>query len=119
DDHLARRAVARARERVEHEQHGGGAVVHDQRVLGAGRRAQQRAEPVEGYVGGGTLPLAPVASIALAWRAPGGADAAAARLRAGTPPVVARVEDDRVLIDLRTVPAERDGELTAALEAAR
>ena len=81
--------------------------------------ADVRVEPVEGYVGGGTLPLAPVASIALAWRAPGGADAAAARLRAGTPPVVARVEDDRVLIDLRTVPAERDGELTAALEAAR
>jgi len=46
-------------------------------------------------------------------------DAAAARLRRGTPPVVARIEGERVLIDLRTIPPERDGDLAAALEAAR
>ena len=86
----------------------------------AARRIDLRAERVEGYAGGGTLPLAALGSVALAWRAPrGGANAAAARLRLGGPPVVARVEDDRVLLDLRTVPAERDGELAAALEAAR
>jgi L-seryl-tRNA(Ser) seleniumtransferase len=74
----------------------------------------------EGYVGGGTLPLAPVASAGLAWRPPRhDANAAAARLRTGVTPVVARVEGDRVVLDLRTVPAERDGELGAALEAAR
>ena len=79
-----------------------------------------RAEPVAGYAGGGTLPLSALPSIALAWRPAGGdIDRAAAALRRGTPPVVARVEDGRVLIDLRTVPPERDGELTAALEAAR
>jgi L-seryl-tRNA(Ser) seleniumtransferase len=79
-----------------------------------------RTEPVEGYAGGGTLPLAPIASIALAWRPSAGrVDAAAARLRCGTPPLVARVDGERVLIDLRAIPPERDGDLTAALEAVR
>jgi L-seryl-tRNA(Ser) seleniumtransferase len=73
----------------------------------------------EGYVGGGTLPLAAVASVALAWRPPRrDANAAAARLRGGPVPVVARVEGERVVLDLRTVPEERDGELGTALEAA-
>jgi L-seryl-tRNA(Ser) seleniumtransferase len=73
-------------------------------------------ERSEGYAGGGTLPLAELESIALAWRPTrGGVDAAAARLRHATPPVVARVEGDRVLIDLRTIPPERDDALVAAL----
>ncbi len=75
-----------------------------------------RVERTDGYAGGGTLPLAPVASVALAWRPPhDDANAAAARLRHCAPPVVARVEGDRVLIDLRTIPPERDEELVAAL----
>ena len=79
-----------------------------------------QVESVQGYAGGGTLPLAPIASIALAWRpADGRVDAAAARLRCGTPPLVARVDGERVLIDVRTIPPERDGDLTAALEAVR
>ena len=79
-----------------------------------------RVERVEGYAGGGTLPLAPLPSVAVTWRpARGDANAAAARLRRGTPPVVARVEGDRVVIDLRTITPERDGDLTAAIEAAR
>ena len=78
-----------------------------------------RAEDVDGYAGGGTLPLSALPSLALAWRpAAGDVDAAAARLRRGTPPVVARVDGERVLIDLRTIPPERDGDLTAALQAA-
>ncbi len=73
----------------------------------------------DGYAGGGTLPLAALASVGLAWRPPrGDANAAAARLRRGTPPVVARVEGDRVVLDLRTVAPERDGDLATALEAA-
>ena len=86
----------------------------------AARRLDLRTETTEGYAGGGTLPLAAIASVALTWRPPrGDANAAAERLRRGTPPVVARVEGDRVLIDLRTIPPERDGELATALEAAR
>lgn len=75
--------------------------------------------PHEGYAGGGTLPLAAIPSLALAWRPRGGADAGAARLRTGRPPVVPRVDGDAVLIDLRTIAPERDGTLRAALEAAR
>jgi L-seryl-tRNA(Ser) seleniumtransferase len=75
-----------------------------------------RVERTDGFAGGGTLPLAPVASVALAWRpVHDDANAAAARLRHGTPPVVARLEGDRVLIDLRTIPPDRDEELVAAL----
>ncbi|BDE05018.1 L-seryl-tRNA(Sec) selenium transferase [Vulcanimicrobium alpinum] len=73
----------------------------------------------EGYAGGGTLPLAPLPSIALAWRpADGDVNAAAARLRAGDPPVVARIDGDAVAIDLRTIPPARDADLAAALLAA-
>jgi L-seryl-tRNA(Ser) seleniumtransferase len=37
--------------------------------------------------------------------------ALAARLRRTDPPVIARIEDDRVLLDLRTVPPSQDAEL--------
>ena len=74
----------------------------------------------EGYAGGGTLPLATIPSLALAWRPQrGSANDAAARLRRGTPPLVGRAEGDRVVIDLRTIPPACDGELAAALDAAR
>jgi L-seryl-tRNA(Ser) seleniumtransferase len=43
------------------------------------------------------------------------ADELAARLRAHHPPIIARVEDDRVVIDLRTVFAEQDAVVRAAL----
>ncbi|MGD1068470.1 MAG: L-seryl-tRNA(Sec) selenium transferase, partial [Vulcanimicrobiaceae bacterium] len=79
-----------------------------------------RTTAVDGYVGGGTLPLVPLPSIALAWRPDGGDVAAAlARLRAGTPALIARAEGDAVAIDLRAIPPERDGDLGALLEAAR
>jgi L-seryl-tRNA(Ser) seleniumtransferase len=39
------------------------------------------------------------------------------RLRAGLPPVIARIEDDRVLLDLRTVFPEQDDEIVSALAA--
>ena len=72
------------------------------------------------YAGGGTLPLAAIPSAALAWStARGSADTVAARLRRGTPPVVARVEAERVILDLRAIPPERDAELLAALRAVR
>ena len=78
-----------------------------------------RPADMDGLVGGGTMPLVPVPSAGVAWTPRGGAGAGALRLRAGTPPVVARVEDGVVLIDLRAVPAARDGELVRALQAAR
>jgi L-seryl-tRNA(Ser) seleniumtransferase len=45
------------------------------------------------------------------------AAAAEAALRAADPPIIARIEDEKLVLDLRTVfPAEED-ELAAALEA--
>jgi L-seryl-tRNA(Ser) seleniumtransferase len=73
----------------------------------------------EAFVGGGSLPLAPLASWAVALRArDGDATALAARARASRPPLVARIAEDRVLIDVRTIPPERDEELIALLRAA-
>ena len=40
-------------------------------------------------------------------------------LRAGHPPVVARIENERLLIDLRTVHPREEEALAAALRAAR
>jgi L-seryl-tRNA(Ser) seleniumtransferase len=61
-------------------------------------------------VGGGALPLLELAGPAVAVSRPGvSADDLAARLRAGDPPVIARIEDDRVLLDPRTLA---DDELT-------
>ncbi|HZO95669.1 MAG TPA: L-seryl-tRNA(Sec) selenium transferase [Candidatus Baltobacteraceae bacterium] len=77
-----------------------------------------RVVEVDGYAGGGTLPLDAIPSIALAWLPADNANAGAARLRRGDPPVVARAEGDRVLIDLRTIPPERDDDLAAAIAAA-
>ena len=44
------------------------------------------------------------------------ADELAARLRASSPPIIARVEDAQVLIDLRTVFPEQDVMVTMALQ---
>ena len=41
------------------------------------------------------------------------ADAIEQHLRALDPPVSARIQDDRVVLDLRTVPAEDDGLLAS------
>jgi L-seryl-tRNA(Ser) seleniumtransferase len=73
--------------------------------------------------GGGSLPLAELPTHVVRLRptpAAAVADAAAlaARLRAGTPPVVARIQDDALLLDPRTLrPGEAD-ELAAAVAAA-
>jgi L-seryl-tRNA(Ser) seleniumtransferase len=54
-----------------------------------------------GRVGGGALPLAEIASFAVSL--PGDADAVAAALRAGHPPVIARIADGACLLDCRTL----------------
>ena len=67
-------------------------------------------------VGGGAFPTARILSIALAIR--GNAVEIERRLRLGSPAVVARIEADRVLIDLRTIAPRDDAALMAALAAA-
>jgi L-seryl-tRNA(Ser) seleniumtransferase len=68
----------------------------------------------EARVGGGAAPslALPSRAIALAGR---DATALAARLRMGSPAVVARIEDGALLVDLRTVPEEREAALVRAL----
>lgn len=68
-------------------------------------------EQVPGAVGGGTYPEVSLPSWAVALRAPGGAEALAGALRRCDPPVVARVEAERVVLDVRTVAPEESGTL--------
>lgn len=67
-------------------------------------------------VGGGAFPTARIPSVALAIDGP--AAAIEARLRGNDPPVVGRVVEARVLIDLRTVFPSEEAEVAAAIRAA-
>lgn len=68
-------------------------------------------------VGGGSLPevTLPTSVLALPGRDP---DGLLARLRAGDPPVVARIEDDRVVLDPRTVMPWEDEVVVRGVRAA-
>lgn len=66
------------------------------------------------YAGGGALPAHEVPSIAVALPARSPSDLAA-KLRTRRVPVVARVEQNRVVLDLRTVLPEEDAQVLAAL----
>jgi L-seryl-tRNA(Ser) seleniumtransferase len=83
--------------------------------------AALRAEVISGdsAVGGGAAPTVelPTALLALT-HVTLSASRLAARLREGQPPVVARVAEDKVLLDLRTVPPESEDLLREAVLAA-
>jgi len=68
----------------------------------------------ESTVGGGSLPgqTLPTRALALEVSSP---DTLATRLRAADPPIVARIEDDRLLLDPRTVLPEQDAMLVEAV----
>jgi L-seryl-tRNA(Ser) seleniumtransferase len=69
--------------------------------------------------GGGSLPGEGLESVLVEVDpAPDGEAAVLVRLRAGDPPVVARAERGRVVLDLRTVPSEQDELVARALAAA-
>jgi L-seryl-tRNA(Ser) seleniumtransferase len=77
------------------------------------------AVPTRAVTGGGSVPASDVPSWAV-WvnhpeRSAGEIERA---LRRAPTPVIGRVEDDRLLLDLRTIPAERDPELQALIERA-
>jgi L-seryl-tRNA(Ser) seleniumtransferase len=81
------------------------------------------ASLVEGLstIGGGSLPgeILPTWLLGLdGRRVEGGPDELARRLRAGDPPVVGRIEDDRLLLDPRTVLPEEDDALSRAVRQA-
>jgi L-seryl-tRNA(Ser) seleniumtransferase len=81
--------------------------------------ARLKIEVVDGesVIGGGAAPSSVLPTRLLALICDGlSADDLAARLRASDPPIVARVEDGRVLLDLRTVFPEQDHEIAMALK---
>jgi L-seryl-tRNA(Ser) seleniumtransferase len=70
--------------------------------------------PTASAVGGGAMPLAELPSWALtiAGHDPDAVDAA---LRAASPPVVGRVADGRVVLDLRTIAPSDEPDVVAAV----
>ena len=80
----------------------------------------KNAEVVSGRsaVGGGSLPGVTLPTVLLSLDASefeGGADALALKLRQGNPPVIGRIEDEKVLLDPRSVIPEEDKELLNVL----
>jgi len=71
--------------------------------------------PTRAVLGGGTTPEETIPSWGVALP---GAERAAAALRHTVPPVIARREDDRLILDLRAVFPEQDRSLAAAVLAA-
>ena len=67
----------------------------------------------EAGVGGGAFPTARIPSVALALA--GHAAELEQRLRLGEPAVIGRIVDDRLLVDLRTIPARDEDALRDAL----
>ena len=70
----------------------------------------------EASVGGGAFPTARIPSAGVALD--GSAERHDARLRASDPPVVGRIIDGRLALDLRTIPPGVDDELAGILERA-
>jgi L-seryl-tRNA(Ser) seleniumtransferase len=75
-------------------------------LVGAGIDAE--VVDARSAVGGGSLPGETLPTRALAVTAGDSADALARRLRLADPPVVARIDRDRVIVDPRTVFPEQD-----------
>jgi L-seryl-tRNA(Ser) seleniumtransferase len=70
--------------------------------------------PGVSVIGGGATPEQSLPTCLIALR-PGDVVAAERRLREADPPVIARIEEDRLLIDLRTVDPAEEAELAAIL----
>ena len=71
-----------------------------------------------GAVGGGTYPGVDLPSWAIELQDPEGAQSLAARLRGGTPPIVGRIVDDRLRLDVRTLLPGEDEVLVAGVREA-
>jgi len=72
--------------------------------------------PGESVIGGGSTPEQSIPTWLIAVESPD-AISLERQLRCATPPVIARIENDRLLLDLRTVLPDEEDELAAALQA--
>ncbi|MGQ0814774.1 MAG: L-seryl-tRNA(Sec) selenium transferase, partial [Gemmatimonadota bacterium] len=78
---------------------------------------QNGAQSIEGFsvIGGGAYPDAQLPTWLVVLQTPNAAELAA-RLRSSEPPVIARIADDRVVLDLRTVLPEQAAVLIQILK---
>jgi L-seryl-tRNA(Ser) seleniumtransferase len=85
-------------------------------VLATQIDAELAPEAIEthAYVGGGSLPGTELPSVALSL-SPRDTDAFARRARTGRPALVGRVEGGHFLVDLRTIPPDRDEDVAQAV----
>jgi L-seryl-tRNA(Ser) seleniumtransferase len=83
------------------------------RAAALARGTAARVVETRAALGGGTTPTETIASVAV--EVPGDADARAAEARNNEPPIVGRIDEDRFLLDLRTIPPEEDAVVSAAL----
>ena len=83
-----------------------------QAALGAGT-----VERTDAFAGGGSIPEERIASRAVALQPPCGAEEAANLLRSCDPPVIGRIQDGRLLLDVLTVSDSELTELAAAVRA--
>jgi L-seryl-tRNA(Ser) seleniumtransferase len=89
-------------------------------VAGKIRSSRLSVEIIDGesVIGGGAAPSSVLPTILLAVTCEGmSADNLSARLRSSDPPIIGRVEEGRVLLDLRTVFPGQDSVVIAALRA--
>jgi len=75
---------------------------------------ENRVVPLRAAIGGGSLPGDTMPSVGL-WVPCAKASASARALRLGNMPVIGRIEDERLLLDLRTVDPQDDTLLRGAL----
>jgi L-seryl-tRNA(Ser) seleniumtransferase len=104
------RAIAQRPEALRERAHGWLAALGD-----AGKGCEVREG--RSAVGGGSLPEVTLPTFVLALP-PGDPDATAARLRRCDPPVVARIEEDRVVLDPRTVMPHEDDAVVRGIRGA-
>jgi L-seryl-tRNA(Ser) seleniumtransferase len=83
-----------------------------QSMLGSGT-----IEVTDAFAGGGSLPEERIASRALVLSLPMGAEAAAMHLRASEPPVIGRIKEDKLWLDMLTVADEELQALATAVKA--
>jgi len=75
----------------------------------------------ESFAGGGSLPAWPLPTAVVCWRPapPASLDELVRRLRIGRPSVLARIRDEAILFDLRTLAEREYDDLATAVTAAR
>ena len=86
------------------------------KLRSSGPRLKVESVASRSVIGGGSAPGATLPTRAVAVSSPDvGADEIARRLRGWQTPIIARVEEGRVLLDLRTVEPEQDATVAEAL----